>query len=188
MLGGNLMFGHQDDSQPGDSQATMATSQDNNTSYDQTAATDASEPAENDATAVTDNDQMDNTDQVKPAVNQNDPKEDDSIAAGKQVLMRSLEQPFRILLENAGLNPDEWLPQVKTAKAGSGIDVNNPKQVIDLKAAGIIDPTRVTREVLQNASSIAGIAMTVGALIDDIPEPKTEAGPGAPDMGGMGMM
>ena len=117
-----------------------------------------------------------------------DSKEDDSIAAGKQILMRSLEQPFRILLENAGLNPDEWLPQVKTAKTGSGIDVNNPKQVIDLKAAGIIDPTRVTREVLQNASSIAGIAMTVGALIDDIPEPKSSAGPSAPDMGGMGMM
>ncbi|MCL4357271.1 hypothetical protein M1512_00005 [Patescibacteria group bacterium] len=115
-----------------------------------------------------------------------DPKEDDSVNAGKQILLRSLEQPFRILLTNAGLNADEWLPQVKAAKAGIGVDVNNPSALVDLKAEGIVDPARVAREVLQNAVSVAGTAMTMGALVVDVPEPKS---PPAPDMGGgMGMM
>jgi len=68
-----------------------------------------------------------------------------------------------------------------------GIDVNSPNKLVDLKAAGIVDPTRVTREALQNAVSIAGTSMTMGALVVDVPEPKSAA-PSAPDMGGMGMM
>ena len=52
--------------------------------------------------------------------------DDLSVAAGMGLLVKALEQPFRILLNNAGLNADEWLPKVKTAKAGQGIDVNNP--------------------------------------------------------------
>jgi chaperonin GroEL len=113
--------------------------------------------------------------------------DDDSVNAGKQILLRSLEQPFRILLTNAALNADEWLPKVKASKNGIGIDVNHPTKLVDLKANGIIDPARVTREVLQNAVSVAGTAMTMGALVVDVPEPKsTQAA--APDMGGMGMM
>ncbi len=115
-----------------------------------------------------------------------DPKDEDSINAGKQLLLRSLEQPFRILLTNSGLNADEWLPKVKSSnKPGFGVNVNKPSELVDLKAAGIIDPARVAREVLQNGTSIAGTAMTMGALVVDIPEPKAAA----PDMGGgMGMM
>lgn len=110
----------------------------------------------------------------------------DSVAAGKQILKSTLEQPFRILLSNAGLNADEWLPQVKAAKPSFGVNVNEPSKLIDLKVAGIIDPARVTKEALQNAVSIAGTAITMGALVVDIPE-KTS--PSAPDMGGgMGMM
>ncbi len=116
-----------------------------------------------------------------------DSKDDDSVNAGKQILLRSLEQPFRILLTNSGLNADEWLPKVKDSKAGTGVDVNKPNGLVDMKSSGIIDPARVTREVLQNATSIAGTAMTMGALVVDVPEPKTAA-PAAPDMGGMGMM
>lgn len=116
-----------------------------------------------------------------------DPNDDDSVNAGKQLLVRSLEQPFRILLSNSGLNADEWLPKVKSSKTGLGVDVNNPSELVDLKTSGIIDPARVTREVLQNASSIAGTAMTMGALVVDVPEPKGAAAP-PPDMGGMGMM
>ena len=116
------------------------------------------------------------------------PKDDDAYNAGKQLLMRSLEQPFRILLDNSGLNADEWLPKVKAAKKGFGVDVVNPSELVDLKAKGIIDPARVTKEVLQNATSIAGTAMTMGALVVDIPEPKSSAS-ATPDMGGgMGMM
>ena len=112
---------------------------------------------------------------------------DASVLAGEDLLIHALEQPFRILLSNSGLNADEWLPQVKKAKAGQGINVNHPNEVLDLKSAGVVDPVRVTKEALQNAASIAGTAMTMGALVVDLPEKET---PGAamPNMGGgMGM-
>ncbi len=110
----------------------------------------------------------------------------DSVAAGSQLLKNSLEKPFRILLENAGLNPDEWLPQVKAGKPGFGVDVNNPAKLVDLKAKGVVDPARVTKEAIQNAASIAGTSMTMGALVVDVPE-KEKADPAA-GMGGMGGM
>jgi chaperonin GroEL len=106
-----------------------------------------------------------------------------SQAAGVNLLIGALDQPFRILLSNSGLNPDEWLPQVKKGKTGMGVDVNNPDKLTDLKAAGVIDPTRVVKEAIQNAASIAGTAMTMGALVVEVPE-KTPAAP----MPGMGMM
>lgn len=108
----------------------------------------------------------------------------DAIAAGKQLLKNALEQPFRILLSNAGLNADEWLPQVKNGKPGQGVDVNNASKLVDLKVAGIVDPARVTKEAVQNAVSIAGTAMTMGALVVEIPEKAASAG-GAP--GPMGL-
>lgn len=115
-------------------------------------------------------------------------KDDDtSVTAGKQLLVRALEQPFRILLANAGLNADEWLPQVKAGKAGFGVNLNDPSKLVDLKTVGVIDPARVTKEALQNAVSIAGTAMTMGALVVDVPE-KEKADPAAAMGGGMGMM
>ncbi len=102
---------------------------------------------------------------------------------GKFLLKRALEQPFRILMENSAVNPDEWLPQVKSGKAGFGVNVNDPSRLVDLKAKGIIDPKRVTREAIQNAVSIAGTGMTMGALVVEVPEPKSAAPAG---MGGMG--
>ena len=114
-----------------------------------------------------------------------DDKEDSSVTAGRQLLAKSLEQPFRILLGNAGLNADEWLPQVKAGKAGMGVDVNSGVKLVDLKKSGIVDPARVTKEAIQNAASIAGTAMTMGALVAEVPE---KAAPAAPDMGGMGGM
>jgi len=107
-----------------------------------------------------------------------------SVTFGKHLLKKALEQPFRILLTNSGLNPDEWLPLVRKGKPGFGVNVNNPSKLVDLKAAGVIDPARVTREAIQNAVSIAGTSMTMGALVVDVPE---KAG-AAPDMGGMGGM
>ncbi len=111
--------------------------------------------------------------------------EDSSILAGKSLLFRAFEQPFRILLENAGLNPDEWLPQVRKAKPGQGVDVSKPDKLVDMKAAGIIDPARVTKEAIQNAVSIAGTAMTMGALVVEVPEPKSAAPDMSGAMGGM---
>ncbi|MBX4201740.1 chaperonin GroEL [Candidatus Saccharibacteria bacterium] len=108
-----------------------------------------------------------------------------SETAGANLLKNALEQPFRILLTNSGLNPDEWLPQVKKGKGGMGVDVNNPSKLTDLKLAGIVDPTRVTKEAVQNAASIAGTAMTMGALVVEVPEKNPAP---MPDMGGgMGM-
>lgn len=112
--------------------------------------------------------------------------DDDAVAAGKVLLKKALEQPFRILLTNAGLNADEWLPQVKQSKPGMGLDVTAPKGIVDLKAVGIVDPARVTKEALLNAVSVAGTSMTMGALVVEVPE-KKDASP-MPDMGGMGMM
>jgi len=112
---------------------------------------------------------------------------DDSVSAGKGLLVKALEQPFRILMTNSGLNADEWLPQVRKAKAGQGVDVNDPSKLVDLKAAGVVDPVAVTKQAVQNATSIAGTSMTMGALVVEVPEPKA-AGGGAPDMSGMGMM
>jgi chaperonin GroEL len=113
--------------------------------------------------------------------------DDAAIAAGKMLLKNALEQPFRILLTNAGLNADEWLPQVKSAKVGFGVNVNDPTKLVDMKAVGVVDPARVTKEALLNAVSIAGTSMTMGALVVEIPE-KQAAAPAMPDMGGMGMM
>ena len=56
-----------------------------------------------------------------------------------------------------------------------------------MRKIGVVDPARVTKEAIMNAVSIAGTAMTMGALVVDIPE-KASSAPAAPDMGGMGMM
>lgn len=116
------------------------------------------------------------------------PTDEDSVKAGKELLKRALEQPFRILLTNAGVNADEWLPQVKAGKAGQGVNVNDPTKLVDLKAAGVVDPARVTKEAVQNAVSIAGTAMTMGALVVEIPEKEAPAAGGGMPGGGMGMM
>lgn len=109
--------------------------------------------------------------------------------AGHRILKSALAKPFKQLMENAGLNAEALLAQVEAAKDGQGIDVMSPeKGLIDVKAAGVVDPARVTREAIQNAVSIASTAMTMGALIVEVPEKA----PAMPDMsgmgGGMGMM
>jgi chaperonin GroEL len=112
--------------------------------------------------------------------------DDDSVIAGRQLLVKALEQPFRILLSNAGMNADEWLPQVKAGKSGFGVNLNNPTKLVDLKANGVVDPARVTKEAIQSAVSIAGTSMTMGALVVEVPqEERADAGAG---MGGMGAM
>jgi chaperonin GroEL len=110
---------------------------------------------------------------------------DDSVAAGQQLLVRALEQPFRILMENAAVNADEFLPQVKAGKPGQGVDVNDPTKLVDLKSAGVVDPARVTKEAIQNATSIAGTAMTMGALVVDVPKEASAAPDMSSAMGGM---
>ena len=107
-------------------------------------------------------------------------------AAGAVLLKQALLQPFIQLTANAGLNSAALLAQVQSAKVGHGIDVNSGK-LVDLKSKGIVDPARVTKEAIQNAVSIAGTSMTMGALVVEIPkeEPATPPMGGGMGMGGM---
>lgn len=109
----------------------------------------------------------------------------DDLADGKQLLKISLLQPFYELMRNSGLNPDEWLPRIREGKEGQGIDVNNPNKLVDLKAKGVVDPVRVTRQAVQNAVSIAGTAMTMGALVVEVPKEESAAVAGGGMPGGM---
>jgi chaperonin GroEL len=106
---------------------------------------------------------------------------------GAKLLARALEMPFRILMENSGMNPDEWLPKVKASKPGFGLNVNNPSKIVDMKLAGIIDPVLVTKQAVQNAVSIAGTTMTMGALVVDVPEPKNVGASEMQNSMGLGM-
>ncbi len=114
----------------------------------------------------------------------------DSINAGRQILKSALRVPFTLITANAGLNSEALLAQVESAKQGMGVDVNNPSnKLVDVKKSGVIDPTRVTKEAVLNAVSIAATAITMGALVVEIPEAEA---PASPPMGGgmpgMGMM
>ena len=97
--------------------------------------------------------------------------------AGAGLLKEALYQPFRQLMLNAGLNAEALLAQVQSAKSGFGVDVNSPEKVVDLKAAGVVDPVMVTKQAIQNAVSIAATAMTMGALVVNIPEKEAPAAP-----------
>ena len=108
----------------------------------------------------------------------------DAEKAGRQVLQTALKQPFMQIMKNAGLNADALLAKVEDAKDGQGINVMQPEAgLVDLKQAGVVDPVRVTKEAILNSVSIAATAITMGALVVDLPEEKP-----APDMSGMGMM
>ena len=127
-----------------------------------------------------------------------DSKQAQDVQVGADCLRNSLEQPCRILLENAGLSSDVWLAAIKQDNSDNhGIDLNNPPaddpangtshKLTDLKKAGVVDPARVTREAIQNAVSIGATAITMGALVVDIPEKnnpaESAAGPGPGAMG-----
>ncbi len=102
--------------------------------------------------------------------------------AGAKIVKNALKAPFVHIMENAGLNAQVLLADVEAAKPGFGVNVMEPeKGLVDLKKVGVIDPAKVTKEAVKNAVSIAATAITMGALIVDIPEEK----PAAPDMSGM---
>ena len=106
----------------------------------------------------------------------------DESDAGVRIVKNALKAPFIHITENAGLNSQALLAEVEKAKPGMGVNVMEPeKGLMDMKKAGVIDPAKVTKEAVLNATSIAATAITMGALITNIPEEK----PAAPDMGGM---
>ncbi|MCL2371641.1 chaperonin GroEL [Candidatus Saccharibacteria bacterium] len=106
--------------------------------------------------------------------------------AGRTILKNALLAPFTQITENAGLNSQALLAEVSKAKDGQGVNVMKPeKGIVDLKKDGVVDPVKVTKEAVLNSVSIAATAITMGALVVDIPE-KAPTGGGMPDMGGMG--
>jgi len=106
---------------------------------------------------------------------------------GVAIVSQALLAPIQQIAENAGLEGAVILDKVKTnGKANYGFDAAK-QEYGDMVKAGIIDPAKVCRSALENAASVAAIVLTTESLVTDIPEPAAAAGPGMPDMGGMGM-
>ncbi|MBJ7472411.1 MAG: chaperonin GroEL [Solirubrobacteraceae bacterium] len=106
---------------------------------------------------------------------------------GARIVLRALEEPLRQIAFNAGLEGSVVINEVRAAPAGYGLNASTG-EVVDLVAAGVIDPAKVTRSALQNAASIAKNILTTEAIIVEAPEPAGVGGGGMPDMGGMGGM
>lgn len=104
----------------------------------------------------------------------------DEADAGAKIVKNALKTPFIHIMENAGLNAQALLAEVESSKAGLGINVMAPeKGLVDMKKSGVIDPAKVTKEAVKNAVSIAATAITMGALICEVPEEKPAMGGGA---------
>jgi chaperonin GroEL len=111
-------------------------------------------------------------------------KAEGDVKVGVNVIRRALEEPFRQIVFNAGKEAAVLLNEIKLKGGNWGYDAREDK-VVDMIEAGIIDPAKVTKQALQNASSIAGLMLTTEALISEIKEDeKPQQGGGGGGMGG----
>jgi chaperonin GroEL len=111
-------------------------------------------------------------------------KAEGDMKVGVNVIRRALEEPFRQIVFNAGKEAAVLLNEIKLKGGNWGYDARND-EVVDMIDAGIIDPAKVTKQALQNASSIAGLMLTTEALISEIKEEeKPQPGGGGGGMGG----
>jgi chaperonin GroEL len=109
----------------------------------------------------------------------------DDERTGARIVLRALEEPLRQLAENAGLEGSVVVNDVRKAKKGFGLNAST-NEIVDLVAAGVIDPAMVTRSALQNAASIAKNILTTEAIVAEVPEKEGAGGGGGmPDMSGM---
>lgn len=106
-------------------------------------------------------------------------------ATGANIVKVAIEAPLKQIAFNAGLEPGVVADKVKGLPAGHGLNAATGEYV-DLLAAGVNDPVKVTRSALQNAASIAGLFLTTEAVVADKPEKSAPAMPGGDEMGGMG--
>ena len=107
---------------------------------------------------------------------------------GVKIVLKALEEPVRQIAANAGFDGGVIVNTiVNSGKIGYGFDAYN-EVYVDMMAAGIVDPTKVTRSALQNASSIASVILTTESVVADKPEPTVEAPAGGGMGGGMGGM
>ncbi|HYR51259.1 MAG TPA: chaperonin GroEL [Candidatus Dormibacteraeota bacterium] len=104
---------------------------------------------------------------------------------GANIVKRSLEEPLRQIVNNAGLEGSVVVEQAKKEKDTVGFNVESEK-FEDLFEAGVVDPTKVTRSALQNAASVAALLLTTEALVVEIPEKKKAAPAGQHGGGGGG--
>ncbi len=119
-----------------------------------------------------------------PAVEELIPTLEGDEKTGAQIILKALEEPVRQIALNAGLEGSVIIDTIKrSGKVGYGFDAYN-ETYVDMIPSGIVDPTKVTRSALQNASSVAAMVLTTESLVADIPE--KEAAPAMPQ-GGMGM-
>ncbi len=113
-------------------------------------------------------------------------EEDEKI--GVTIVRRAIEEPLRMIAQNAGLEGSVVVQRIKQEKTNVGYDVSQDAYV-DMIDAGVIDPTKVTRSALQNAASIAALLLTTETLVADKPEKESNMPPMPPGgMGGMGGM
>ena len=108
-------------------------------------------------------------------------------ATGVVIVRRSLEEPLRQIVENCGIEGSVVVNKVKEGQADYGFNART-EEYENLIAAGVIDPTKVSRIALENAASIAGMLLTTECVVADKPEPKAAAGAPAGMPGGMGGM
>ena len=103
---------------------------------------------------------------------------------GASIVLKALEAPLRQIAKNAGLEGSVIIEKiVSAAKPNFGFDAQKEVYVDDMIAAGIVDPTKVTRSALENAASVAEMVLTTESLVADLPEPP--AAPAAPAGGDM---
>jgi chaperonin GroEL len=108
--------------------------------------------------------------------------------AGITIVLRAMEAPLRAIVSNAGDEPSVVVNKVVEGKGNYGYNAAS-SEYGDMLDMGVVDPTKVTRVALQNASSIAGLMLTTACMVAELPEDKPAAGGmGGGDMGGMGGM
>jgi chaperonin GroEL len=111
--------------------------------------------------------------------------EDEDEKTGAKIVLRALEEPLRQIAHNGGLEGSVVVNDVRKAKKGHGLNAMTG-EIVDLVAAGVIDPAMVTRSALQNAASIAKNILTTEAIVAEIPDKESRGGGGGmPDMSGM---
>ena len=116
---------------------------------------------------------------------------------GIEIIRRAVEEPLRMIVENAGLEGSVVVNEVKNGGNRGGSAVNGysdygynarTEKYENLFQSGVIDPAKVTRVALENAASIAGMLLTTECVLCDIKEPEPPMPAGNPGMGGMGGM
>ena len=106
---------------------------------------------------------------------------------GARIVIRALEEPTRQIVNNAGAEGSVVINELKAKGGNFGYNANTEK-IEDMLKSGIIDPTKVTKNALQNAASVAGLMLTTEALVSEIKEKEKATAGGGGMPGGMGGM